>query len=597
MHLPGISLLTGAVQVITILQRKIADEPLRILSKARPELFQLLVHLPGFEPRTTVPKTVVISISPQVHGEYINLFPRHLLVYNAKILAMKTTIPLEVVKVAKTLENAGFEAFLVGGCVRDIIRGKKPKDWDVATNATPEEVGELFEHSHYDNEYGTVRVVNDDVKDKTLEVIEVTTYRLEAEYSDGRRPDKVSFSKNIRDDLKRRDFTINAMALRLLGDLDENKALNIEFTRETLKKSDNFELIDEYEGIADLETGLIKTVGDPKERFNEDALRMLRAIRLSAQLGFKIDPETEKGIEVSHEKLKHIAIERIGDEFKKIIMSEQPKYGLEMAHKLQILQYIAPELEKTVGIEQNKNHAYGLWEHLLEALQKAADENWDLEIRLSALFHDISKVETRRWSKEKGDWTFYGHEVVGSRVTKKILERLRFSKKTIEKVSKLVRWHMFFSDTEQISLSAVRRMIRNVGRENIWDLMNVRITDRVGMGRPKEKPYRLRKYHSMIEEALRDPISVGMLKITGSHIMGVTREKPGPKIGYVLHALLEEVIEDPKLNTEEYLLKRAGELVKLPTDELKELGDKGRDIKDEVDAKLVEDIRKKHWVK
>jgi len=510
---------------------------------------------------------------------------------------MKTTIPVEVVKVAKTLETASFEAFLVGGCVRDILRGRKPKDWDIATNATPEEVGALFEHSHYDNEYGTVRVVNDDVKDKTLEVIEVTTYRLEAEYSDGRRPDKVSFSKNIRDDLKRRDFTINAMALRLIGKLDENKSLNIELSRETMEKSDDLELIDEYNGITDLENGLIKTVGKPEERFNEDALRMLRAIRLSAELGFKIDPETEQGIAVSHEKLQNIAVERIGDEFRKMIMSEQPKYGLETAHKLKILQYISPELEKTIDIEQNQAHSYTLWEHSLRALQATADKNWDMETRLAALFHDISKVETRRWDKARKEWTFHGHEVVGSRVTKKILDRLRFSKKTIEKVSKLVRWHMFFSDTEQITLSAVRRMIRNVNRENIWDLMNVRVADRIGTGVPKEQPYRLRKYHSMIEEALRDPISVGMLKITGSHIMGVTREKPGPKIGYALHALLEEVIEDPKLNTEEYLLKRAGELVKLPIDELKALGEQGKDTKAKEDAKLVENIRKKHWVK
>lgn len=510
---------------------------------------------------------------------------------------MLATIPKEVVRTAKMLEKANFQAFLVGGCVRDLIRGVKPKDWDIATDAEPEEITSIFEHSHYDNDYGTVRVVNDEVKDKTLEVIEVTTYRLEANYSDGRRPDKVSFSKNIQDDLKRRDFTINALALRLKSYSDTESDIKIDLSRETLKNKESYELLDEYGGIEDLNNGLIKTVGNPRERFNEDALRMLRAVRFSAELGFKIDLSTEKGIIVSHEKLKNIASERIRDEFTKIILSEQPKYGLEMANKLKILQYIAPELEKTIGIEQNQAHAYSLWEHLLRALQATADKGWGLETRLSALFHDISKVETRRFDKARGEYTFHGHEVVGARVTKKILERLRFSKKEIEKVYKLVRWHMFFADTEQISLSAVRRMINNVGRENIWDLMNIRVADRIGTGVPKEEPYRLRKYHSMIEEALRDPISVGMLKVSGSHIMASTRSKPGPKIGYTLHALLEEVLEDPKLNTQEYLLKRAGELMKLPQNELKELGEKGKDKKEGEDAKMIEDIRKKHWVK
>lgn len=533
---------------------------------------------------------------------------------------MLVTIPKEVLSIAKSLEKAQFEAYFVGGCVRDLIRGKKPKDWDIATDATPEEITKIFEHSHYDNNFGTVRVVNDGVKDKTLEVIEVTTYRLEAEYSDDRRPDKVSFSKNVLDDLKRRDFTMNALALRLLDqekaeasskggegadDSTESSAegINIDVSyvtsdyKEKNRKKQNYELLDEYNGVSDIKGGIIRTVGNPKERFNEDALRMLRAVRLSSELGFKIEAETEKAVIASHTKLKNIALERIRDEFTKIIMSDQPKYGLETAHKLEILQYIAPELEKTLDIDQNQAHSYSLWEHLLRSLQATADKGWELEIRLAALFHDISKVETRRWEKDKKDWSFHGHEVVGSRVTKKILERLRFSKKEIEKVYKLVRWHMFFSDTEQITISAVRRMVRNVGRENIWDLMNIRVADRIGTGRPKEQPYRLRKYHSMIEEALRDPVSVGMLKISGSQIMGVTREKPGPKIGYALHALLEEVLDNPKKNIEEYLIKRAKELIKMPNDKLRELGEKGKDKKEEEDSKLIEDIRKKHWVK
>ncbi len=185
---------------------------------------------------------------------------------------------------------------------------------------------------------------------------------------------------------------------------------------------------------------------------------------------------------------------------------------------------------------------------------------------------------------------------MGSRETKKILERLKFPKKTIEKVTILIRWHMFFSDTESITLSAVRRMITNVGQENIWDLMNLRICDRIGTGRPKEEPYRLRKYQSMVEEAMRDPISVGMLKIDGKKIIEVTKTNPGPKIGWILHALLEEVLDNPALNTQEYLEKRALEMMDLPEKDLKEAGEKGKEAKDEKDSEGVAEIRKKHHV-
>ena len=230
-------------------------------------------------------------------------------------------------------------------------------------------------------------------------------------------------------------------------------------------------------------------------------------------------------------------------------------------------------------------------------LLKSPDKKYPLEIRLSALFHDIGKPATRRWSSEKNDWTFHGHDVVGEKMTKRILERLKFSKKQIEKIVKLVRWHLFFSDTEQITLSAVRRMVRNVGEENIWGLMDVRESDRIGMGRPKANPYRLRKYKSMVEEALRDPISVKMLKIDGDKIMEVIQETPGPKIGYILHAILEEVLENPKLNTIEELENMAKKLAKLNENELKKLGEKGKLKKDKLEEKEIENLRDKHWVK
>lgn len=487
------------------------------------------------------------------------------------------TIPKEIVIIVEALEKAGFEAFLVGGCTRDLLLGRTPKDWDVTTNATPEQITPLFPKTFYENTYGTVGVVNENTEDEKLKIVEITPYRLESSYSDHRHPDEVKFSESITDDLKRRDFTINAIAV-------------------SLSKGAIKDIVDPFEGLKDIKDKIVRAVGNPSDRFTEDALRILRAVRLATELGFTINIDTEKAI-LSHKSLlSKISIERIRDEFIRIMMSKSPKLGIETLEKLGILEYISPELLKARGVSQNQAHAYDVWEHLLRTLQHSADKEWPLDIRLSALFHDISKPETKRFSHETNQITFYGHEVVGSRVTKKILERLKFPTKTIEKVTKMVRWHMFFSDTETITLSAVRRMVANVGKENIWDLMNIRICDRVGTGRPKENPYRLRKYKAMIEEALMDPISVNMLKIDGKRIMDVTQTTPGPKIGFVLHALLEEVLENPKLNTEEYLENRALELIKLPQNELETLGKQGKIKREELESENIEEIRKKYYV-
>lgn len=487
----------------------------------------------------------------------------------------KFNIPTEVSRVTKILENAGFEAYIVGGCVRDLLINKTPKDWDITTNAKPEEIKKLFENTFYNNDYGTVGVVNEDVSDETLKVVEVTPYRLESEYSDSRRPDFVKFSNSIEHDLHRRDFTINAIAY------SESKG----------------QIIDLYEGQKDINSKIVRAVGDPNIRFSEDALRILRAIRISAELGFKIEKNTKDSIKKDAQMLEKIAKERIRDEFIRIIMSDKPKESIELSYEMGILQFIVPELEDGIGVMQNQAHAFSVWEHNLRALQHSADKKQSLDIRLSALFHDIAKPTTSRWSNEKNDWTFHGHDVVGAKMTKKILERLKFPVKQIEKIVKLVRWHLFFSDPEQITLSAVRRMIRNVGKENIWDLMNVRESDRIGMGRPKANPYRLRKYKSMVDEALRDPVSVAMLKIDGKKIMDITRETQGPKIGYILHALLEEVLDNPKLNSAEYLEKTAKKLANLDETELKRLGDSGKNKKEETEDEEIKFLRGKHWVK
>lgn len=491
-------------------------------------------------------------------------------------------IPDEVGHISDTLQKAGYEAYLVGGCTRDVLLGITPTDWDLTTNATPDQIQGLFPHCFYENTFGTVGVVNDDATDETLKTVEVTPYRLESSYSDHRRPDAVTFSTKIEDDLKRRDFTINAIAINLpVGERDISKG----------------HIIDLYNGQQDLKDNILKCVGNAEERFMEDALRIIRAIRIACQVGFSISHETMTAIMLHVKLLEHVSKERIRDEFIKMLMTREPMVALAMCEKLGILKYVVPELLDSVGVDQNKSaHKYTVWEHLLRSMQHAADKGWGLDIRLAALFHDISKPETKR-SVGNGESSFYGHEVIGSRVTKRIMERLRFPVKLTDKVVKLVRWHMFFADTEQITLSAVRRLIVAVGKENVWDLMNVRSCDRIGTGRSKESPYRLRKYHAMVDEAMREPVSLGMLKIDGKRIMEVTHETPGPRIGYILYALFNEIIEDISKNNPEYLENRALEIVSWETPELKKIGEAGKSTLEDEDDKKIKEIHGKHGVK
>lgn len=489
-------------------------------------------------------------------------------------------IPERVKEIDSTLRKGDFESYLVGGCVRDLIIGRKPKDWDLTTNATPEQIQALFSDTFYENAYGTVGVVSDETDDETLKVIEITPYRTETTYTDFRRPDAVKFAKTLDEDLGRRDFTMNAIAY------DISKG----------------HFIDPYKGQEDIQAKLIKTVGSPIDRFTEDALRMLRAVRLSAELGFACNAEAISAIFGNVFLLKHISKERIRGEFIKIVLSDSPMSGLAMCEKLGMLEFIAPVLRETVGVEQNKQaHKYDVWEHLLRSLQHAADKKYSLEVRLAALFHDVSKPQTKREIRDRQgkvvNCTFFGHEVIGARVTRETLLGLQMPKNMVEKVEKLVRWHMFLSDTEQITLSAVRRVIANVGKENVEELMDLRTCDRIGSGRPVENPYRLRKYRAMIDEAMRDPISVGMLAIDGNSLISEFKMEPGRKIGLILHALLGEVLDDPQKNTKEYLLKRAEELIVTPETELVVLGERGRVAKAEEDEKIIQEIRGKHNVK
>lgn len=489
-------------------------------------------------------------------------------------MIVRSDIPKEVQHVADVLEHRGFEAYLVGGCVRDLLIGKTPNDWDITTDAHPTEIESLFPNTYLNNDYGTVGVVNEEAENQTLKVIEVTPYRTESEYSDARRPDSVEFGVSLEDDLKRRDLTVNAIAFRLKDE----------------------QIVDLFGGEEDLAQKRLRAVGNPTERFYEDALRMLRVVRLAVELDFVIESETMQAIVQNSANLSRISKERIRDEFVKILNTKRPMQGIVFLEKLRLLPYVAPDLLRGIGVEQNQAHAFDVYEHLLRTMQHAADKEWGFDVRLAGLFHDISKPETRRWSNEKNDWTFHGHEVVGARVAKKALQDLKFPREKIDRIVTLIRWHMFFSDPDQITLSAVRRTIANVGAENIWDLLRLRRCDRIGTGRPKEQPFRLRKYTAMVEEALRDPISVKMLKIDGSHIMELTNERPGPKLGHTLHALLEEVLDEPEKNTTEYMEKRAIELMQLTELELKVLGEAGKTRREEEETTAVENLRKKHNV-
>lgn len=488
-------------------------------------------------------------------------------------MIVRSDIPLPVQQVADKLEKAGFEAYLVGGCVRDLHLKKIPKDWDITTNATPEQIQAVFPDSFCNNDFGTVGVKNDETEDERLQIVEVTPYRTESKYSDARRPDAVQFGVSLEEDLKRRDFTVNAIAYRLVDE----------------------EIVDLFDGVGDLQKKRLKTVGNPDERFGEDALRMMRAVRLSAQLNFAIEADTMTSISNNSVLLSRISIERIADEFSRLLMSDTPMQGIAIMERLGLIDYVIPELQEGIGCEQGGAHAFDVYEHLLRTCQAAADKAFPLHMRYAALLHDIAKPRTRGLGKHK-EYSFYGHEVVGARMTAKILKRLKMPRDFSETVVNLVRWHMFFADPDEITLSAVRRTIVRIGKENIDDLLNLRVCDRIGTGRPKEQPFRFRKYKAMVDEALRDPISVKMLKINGDIIMEKFGEKPGKRLGYVLHTLLEEVLEEPGKNTAEYLENRTIELLELSDSELAVLGTAGKEKQASQEAEALAELKKKHKV-
>jgi len=487
------------------------------------------------------------------------------------------TIPKEVKKVIAELQKNNYEVYLVGGCVRDLLRGIEPEDWDVATNAEPDEIKKTFLKSFMNNKFGTVTV-----RIKKME-IEVTPYRTEEKYTDKRHPDEVKWAKTIEEDLARRDFTINAIALEIEGTEFLNK-----------KELGSFKIIDPFGGQEDLEDKIIRAVGRPEDRFSEDALRLMRAVRFATVFDFEIEEETSKAIQKNAPWLRAISRERIRDEFLKIIMAEKAADGIEVLRKLGLLKYMIPELEQGYKISQNKHHIYDCYEHSLLSLKYAAQQKFNKYVRLAALLHDIGKPRSKRG--EGSDATFYNHEVIGAKMTAQILNRLRFSKKDIEKIVKLVRYHLFYYNVDEVTEASVRRLVRNVGQENIDELLEVRMADRIGSGVPKAEPYKLRHLKYIIEKVSRDPVSVKMLKVNGQDVMRALDIKPGPKIGWVLDVLLGLVLSDPKKNKKEVLEKEIKKLRELSDEELKEKVRKAKEEREKIETKKDEMTKKKYWV-
>ncbi len=443
---------------------------------------------------------------------------------------MQIQLPDKVHKIINTLEEAGYEAYAVGGCVRDSILGREPDDWDITTSAKPEEIKRLFPRTIDTGiRHGTVTVMLD------KEGFEVTTYRIDGDYEDSRHPKEVTFTANLAEDLKRRDFTINAMAY------NESRGL-----------------VDLYGGLADMEAGIIRCVGDARERFTEDALRMMRAVRFSAQLGYRIDEKTREAIKALAPNLRKISAERIQTELVKLVVSPHPDY-LRIAYEMCITAQVLPEFDLCMETPQNNpHHCYNVGEHILHSMLAVRA---DKVLRLGMLFHDIGKPQTMTVD-EHGITHNRKHPVVGAEMTRKILRRLKFDNDTTDKVTKLVLYH----DQEiGATQTGVRRAIHRMG-ENIFPLMfavyRADISAQSDYKR-EEKLQKLSYIEGLYEEICRkgDAVNLKDLAITGADLIAQGM-KPGREIGAVLQELLDIVLEDPTLNTPEQLLEISKKIVK-----------------------------------
>jgi tRNA nucleotidyltransferase/poly(A) polymerase len=512
-----------------------------------------------------------------------------------------------------TFLKADFQVYIVGGAVRDLLLKRPTYDWDFTTNATPEQILKLFPDAFYDNNYGTVMAT--DPRDEQLHrqgklekipLYDLTTFRHDVGYSDKRHPDSVHWGKTLEEDLMRRDFTIGAMALK------PEKPATSRFT---------FQLLDPFHGQDDLQARLVRAVGDPHQRFAEDALRMLRAIRIAAQLGFTIEPATLSAIKTHASQLSHISAERIRDELLKSLATDYPADAVTLMSTSGLLHQIIPELEATRGIEQGKHHTDDVWTHSLKSLRFCPSP--DPIVRLATLIHDVGKASTRRFlcqhchrlfkappnlsviqrrnpvttknlssiskssspsssfrldrnptiastakldpkptltcphCSHKNDYrqsvTFYNHEMASTKIAQKLSRRLRLSNHQAAKLITLVRYHMFTVDDRQTD-KAIRRFIRHVGKENLDDMLALRIGDRLGGG-ARETSWRLEKFKKRLIEVQKQPFTVRDLKIDGHDVMKILKIKPGPQVGRLLEKLFNQVVDKKLKNTKTALIK------------------------------------------
>ncbi|WKZ29751.1 MAG: HD domain-containing protein [Candidatus Dojkabacteria bacterium] len=499
---------------------------------------------------------------------------------------MVVKLPTYVVTTARILLKEGFKAYLVGGAVRDAFLGAVPADYDIATDALPEDLIKIFPKAiAVGAKFGTILVVQRDINGENFST-EVTTLRSEEEYIKGRWPTKVTFVRNINEDLKRRDFTINAMAVDMGQKGVEYLIAPIASDEVELSnlKEYEFDIVDPFGGRDDIERKVLRTVGNPVERFTEDGLRTYKACRLAAQLGFEIEKETFSAITECLTVARMISSERIRDEFMKLLLkAPKPSVGIDLMRQTGLLEIFLPELIKCIGVDQPIGHAFDVYDHTLRTVDLASDN-----IRLAALFHDIGKADTGT-----PDGHFYGHDQIGAEITKKVMRRMRFSSKEIKKVSELVRWHMFMypfekvedttdnSDKKDIRIStenqsegsskefkgwsdsAVRRFIKRVGLENLDDLFALRIADGTSEPVSMWDPQEIVELQQRISQVLAEDTAfkVSDLAINGNQLMKKFDLKPGKIVGTTLNYLLEVVLDNPNLNNKEKLLEAAEEFL------------------------------------
>lgn len=494
---------------------------------------------------------------------------------------MHIPTPNYIKQILTTFNENGFQIYVVGGAVRDIYLNRVATDWDFTTDATPQQIIELFPNTFYDNSFGTVGITNpedeqlhSEGKLQRIPVYEVTTFRTEQGYSDNRRPDQVIWGTDLIEDLKRRDFTISAMALKP------------HFNNNDITE---YEIIDPYHGESDLQNKLVKAVGDPHERFAEDALRMMRAIRIAAQLGFSIDLSTLQALQDQAHTIQQIAFERIQVELYKILASDHAADAVTLLYTSGLLQYLIPELIKSRNVEQSGHHTDDVWTHSINSLRHCPSHK--PIVKLATLVHDIGKPYTRAYvcthchkyfrhndhfpedespsniecpnchqtNAYRQSVVFHNHEMAGAHIVESIAKRLKLSNHDKNKLITLVRWHMFSVDERQTD-KAIRRFIRNVGKENLDDILDLRIGDRLGGG-ARETSWRLERFKELLIEVQKEPFTIHDLKISGHEVMQIGNLEPGPQIGQILKKLFQEVEDKTLSNTSEALQTRLKEII------------------------------------